>query len=75
MAKINYDKHVWEGWTVADFINSLNPQIETIMNGGSWHKPFTSKKELADWCRDNQPYYKKSIPDVVKHFANAYGLK
>lgn len=75
MIKINYDKHVWEGWSVRDFIAELNPQIDTIMSGGSWRKPFTSKKELAEWCRDNQPYYKKPIPDVVNHYASVYGLK
>ena len=32
-------------------------------------------KELADWCRDNQPYYKKRIPEVNSHFAKMYNLK
>ena len=66
--KINYDKHIWEGWTVLDFINELQWQIDLIMSNGSWQKPFKTKKELKEWCMHNQPYYKKYIPDVVNHF-------
>lgn len=32
-------------------------------------------RELADWCRDNQPYYKKRIPEVNSYFARMYNLK
>lgn len=45
-----------------------------IMTGQSWHKPFRTKEELAAWCRDNQPYYKKEVPEVVAFFAGRYGL-
>ncbi|MFS2717028.1 hypothetical protein AAH068_19160 [Bacteroides uniformis] len=69
------NKHVWEGWTVGDFITDLTPQIRMIMNGESRHEPFKSKQELAAWCKDNQPYYKKRIPEVNKHFATMYNLK
>ncbi len=69
MAKINLGKHIWEGWTVQDFINDLEPTFNIIMNGDSWQKPFTSKEELKKWCMDNQPYFKKYIPDVVNYFA------
>ena len=31
------NKHVWEGWTVGDFITDLTPQIRMIMNGESRH--------------------------------------
>ena len=68
-------KHVWEGWTVGDFIDSLAPEIDRIMTGRSRHRPFASKQELADWCRENQPYYKKRIPGVNNHFARMYNLK
>lgn len=69
------DKHVWEGWTVGDFIERLEPSINEIMAGNSWQKPFKSKAELADWCKDNQPYYKKKIPEVIKYFALMHNLK
>ena len=28
--------HVWEGWTVGDFIEALQPQANMIMSGRSW---------------------------------------
>ena len=72
--KINLTKHIWEGWTVGDFINELSWQIEMIMNGNTTQKPFTNKKELVEWCASNQPYYKKKIADV-NYCANKYCLK
>ena len=74
-ARINMNRHVREGWTVGAFIRELAPQIETIMSGQSWRKPFRDKQELVDCCRDNQPYYKKRIPEVNSHFARMYNLK
>ena len=35
------DKHIWEGWTVKDFIEALKPELDLIMTGRSWRKPFT----------------------------------
>ena len=66
---MNLDKHIWEGWTVGDFINELEPSFDMIMNGSSWQKPFATKNELKQWCMNNQPYYKKSITEVVNYFA------
>lgn len=68
MAKINLDKHIWEGWTVQDFINDLEPTFDIIMRGNSHQKPFITKEEIKIWCMDNQPYYKKHIPEVVNYF-------
>ena len=65
---MNYNKHIWEGWTVGDFINELEPLFDMIMANASWQKPFTTKQEIKDWCKDNQPYYKKYIPDVSNYF-------
>jgi hypothetical protein len=62
------NKHIWEGWTVQDFINDLEPTFNTIMSGQSWKKPFISDTELKEWCKDNQPYYKKHIPEVFSYF-------
>ena len=66
--EIDFDKHIWEGWTVGDFIEELEPEFEMIMSGGSYVKPFKSKEELKKWTADNQPYYKKPIQDVVNYF-------
>lgn len=62
------NRHIWEGWTVQDFIDALQPSFNQIMDNNSWQKPFSSKDELKKWCMDNQPYYKKYIPEVVNHF-------
>lgn len=63
-------KHIWEGWTVQDFIDELEPTFNMIINTshGSWKKPFQTKQEIKDWCKDNQPYYKKHIPGVANYF-------
>lgn len=72
--RINMDKHIWEGWTVGDFIKELQPQLDMIQNGQSWKKPFTSRTEMAKWIRDNQPYYKKSIKEVNEYFYARYRI-
>lgn len=35
MAKINFNKHIWEGWTVQSFIDELELQADMIMQGQS----------------------------------------
>lgn len=72
---INFNRHIWEGWTVQDFIDELEPQVSQIMTGGSWVEPFTTKSELETWCTHNQPSYKKRIPEVGAYFASIYNLK
>ena len=68
-------REVWEGWTVQDFIDEMSPQVDMIMRGESWIKPFETKAELVKYLKDNQPYYKKSIPGVNSYFAKKYGLR
>ena len=53
-------RHVWEGWTVQDFIDDLEVTFE--------YQRFVDKKQLKDWCKSEQPYYKKHIPEVYNHF-------
>jgi hypothetical protein len=65
---MNTNKHIWEGWTVQDFIDDLEPLFNQIVNGQSWQKPFATPEELKTWLMDNQPYYKKHIPEVFNHF-------
>ena len=62
------DRHIWEGWTVNAFIEELEPQFDAIMNNSSWQRPFQSDEELKRWCMDNQPFYKKHIPEVFNYF-------
>lgn len=73
--KIDLSRMIWEGWTAQDFVNDLQPQLDMIMDGQSWHNPFQTKAQLKEACRDMQPYYKKNIPEVVNYFANRYNLR
>lgn len=67
MKKINYDREVWEGWTVRDFINEVKMHEQTIAM--LIRQGFVdSKKELSLAIIDYQPYYKKKIPEVDAYF-------
>ncbi len=70
---MNLNKHIWEGWTAQNFIDDLEPTFNQIMSGNSWKKPFTDTNDLKQWCKDNQPYYKKHIPEVFNYFKNKVG--
>lgn len=72
---MNTARHIWEGWTVEDFIEALQNQLDMIMAGKSWRRPLKTRAELEAWCRDNQPYYKESIPEVVQFFVERYGIE
>ena len=72
--KVEPQKHISEGWKVQDFIDDLEPQVNQIYEGNSIHKPFKNRQELKKWCMENQPYYKKYIPDVVNYFANKHNI-
>ena len=71
----NLNKHIWEDWTVQDFINSLEPNLDMIQTNNSWQSPIADKNKLKQWCMDNQPYYKKYIPEVVNYLAEKYNIK
>ena len=75
MLNLDYDKHIYEGWRVIDFINNLKPLVDMVMKGDSYIKPFNNRKALAEFCSDNQPYYKKVIPEVVDYFCSVYNIK
>ena len=55
---MNRDKHIWEGWTVGDFIDD----IEVTFNYRSKYSNF--------W----KSYYKKHIPEVYNYFLKKSGL-
>ena len=59
-------RHVWEGWTVQDFIDALEYPFS--------NKNFKTKEEVKEWCKSEQPYYKKHIPEVCKYFTKKAGL-
>jgi len=62
------NKHIWEGWTVQNFIDELENTFNLIQDGNSWHKPIKDTEQLKKWLIDNQPHYKKHIPEVFKYF-------
>lgn len=75
MAKtVDFKKHIWKGWTVQDFIEELEFSLDMIQSGKSWHKPITTRADLVGWCKNNQPYYKQQIPEVVDYFAEKYNI-
>ncbi len=68
---MNRDKHIWEGWTVGDFIDD----IEVTFNYRSKYSNFwKSKEDLKKWVISEQPYYKKHIPEVYNYFLQKSGL-
>ena len=73
--KIDLNKHIWEGWLITDFIEALEPTLIIIQEGRSYIAPFKNKTELKKWCMDNQPYYKKHIPEVVVYFSKKFNIK
>jgi len=71
---MNNTKHIWEGWTVGAFIEELEWLFDMVMNNQSHIKPFKTKEEIKEWCKDNQPYYKKHIPEVANYFIGKANL-
>ncbi len=68
---MNRDKHIWEGWTVGDFIDD----IEVTFNYRSKYSNFwKSKEDLKKWVASEQPFYKKHIPEVYNYFLQKSGL-
>jgi hypothetical protein len=59
-------RHIWEGWTVNAFIEELEVTFP--------FQNFSTKDEVIKWCKDEQPYYKKRIPEVEKHFIQKAGF-
>lgn len=72
---VDMNKHIWEGWTVGSFIETLEPAFSNIVNGYSWKRKFTTREEVKEWCMSNQPYYKKYIPEVVDYFCSKYEIE
>lgn len=84
MAKTENDltKHIWEGWRVIDFINELEPTLDELYRqhlddpyNRYCTEPFASKSAMREWCKDNQPYYKKRILRVANYFIQKYNIK
>lgn len=72
----NLNRHVWEGWTVQDFIDELEPLFDMMVSNstGFGTTSFDTDNKLKQWCMDNQPYYKKHIPEVFDYFRKKKSL-
>jgi hypothetical protein len=67
--KIDYKKHIWEGWTIQDFIDELDITFDLVKDN------FKTEADVKKWAMENQPYYKKYIPEVVQHFYKKLKIK
>jgi len=63
---MDLNRHIWEGWTVGSFIEELEITFQ--------FQNFKSREEVIKWCKNEQPYYKKHIPEVSKYFIKKSGL-
>ena len=74
--KYQFDKHIWEGWNVSDFIDELEPQLDNIMdwNGGqSYADPlYKTKVDIKNWIKGNLRYTTKALREVTKYFVDKY---
>ena len=61
---MNREKHIWEGWTVGDFIDDLELTYK--------YQTFHSKDDIKKWRKSDQPYYKRHIPEVANYFINKW---
>lgn len=62
----NLNREIWEGWTPQAFIDELEPQFDLVMS--AWNPPLKTRDDVKRWTADNQPYYKKVVPEVVSYF-------
>ena len=73
--KYQFDKHIWEGWRVIDFINELEDRLDEIMEYklGAYADPlFKTKEQIKQWVKDNLPYTLKALREVTKYFVDKY---
>lgn len=73
--KYQFDKHIWEGWEVGDFIRELEPTLDNMMEYGyaQYSDPiFKTKEEIKTWVRNNLPYTIKALREVTKYFVDKY---
>jgi len=68
---MNRDKHIWEGWTVGDFIDDIEVTFDYRSKYSNFWK---SKEDLKKWVASEQPFYKKHIPEVYNYFLQKSGL-
>ena len=63
---MSLNRHIWEGWRVRDFIEHLEFSFRYEAD------KLQNESDVKKWCKNNQPYYKKSIPEVNQYFINIW---
>lgn len=72
MSKLDLDRVVYEGYTVGDMIRFVEPELKRAIRLG--RPSVATRKELAEFCRRNQPYTSRRVPGMVPYFAKKYGI-
>ena len=72
--KYHFDKHIWEGWEVGDFVARLESNLDRIMEYGQMYADpcFKTKEEIKDWVKNNLPYTLKALVPVTRYFVDKY---
>ena len=73
--KYQFNKHIWEGWEVIDFISYLEGNLDRMMEYGltRYAEPvFKTKEEIRNWVKNNLPYTTKAWRLVSKYFIDKY---
>lgn len=65
---MDLNRNIYEGWTPQDYINQIRPAFDQRLRG----RGFEDKAELVRFVCDEQPYYKKQIPEVISYFWNRF---
>lgn len=74
MANINFNKHIWEGWTVQDFIEDIEYSMDIAVQEQRRRGNPIDREFIRKTTSSQQPYYKKVIPDVVNYFCDRYNV-
>ncbi len=72
--KFHFDKHIWEGWEVGDFIRYIEKDLDRIMEYGQiYAEPaLHNKEEIKAWIRSHLPYTIKALVPVTRYFIHKY---
>ena len=77
--KYQFDKHIWEGWEVGDFIRHLEDDLDRVMDFENVKRGYyadepllRTKEEIKNWVRNNLPYTIKALREVTKYFVDKY---
>lgn len=69
---ISNDRHIWEGWTVNDFINTLEVTFP--------YQTFKTKDDVKQWCKSEQliwqqerMYSEEEVLILIRKYQDTFG--